>query len=222
MLRCRHRRAAADRRACTRSSATAGASWPMPAARSTRAAPVPASGRSGGTPPACSRTTMPIPTVSTCSVTGSASASAAPSATSVGRAAPATPGVISGWGAPPAGAPGREVVRSYPADVGQPMPETSRMPDFQTWLRDHHVTEIECIVADINGIARGKILPGEKFLRSIEDESLRLPESIFTQTVTGDYPEDAVIAPVARDVRLRPAPASIRLVPWYAEPTAQV
>ncbi len=50
----------------------------------------------------------------------------------------------------------------------------------------------------------------------------RLPESIFIQTVTGDYPEGDVIDPVIRDVRLRPDPSTMRLVPWYEEPTAQV
>jgi len=96
------------------------------------------------------------------------------------------------------------------------------MIDWEQWLRDHRVTEVECIVADINGIARGKILPGFKFLRSLQDDTLRLPESIFTQTVTGDYPSYDVIDPVMRDVRLRPDGTSIRLVPWYEEPTAQV
>jgi glutamine synthetase len=96
------------------------------------------------------------------------------------------------------------------------------MDGFQQWLRDRRVTEVECIVADINGIARGKILPGDKFLRSIEDESLRLPESIFIQTYTGEYPEEDVTDPVDRDVILHPDPNSIRLVPWYEEPTAQV
>jgi glutamine synthetase len=96
------------------------------------------------------------------------------------------------------------------------------MADFRQWLRDHRVTEVECIVADVNGIARGKILPGDKFLRSLEDESLRLPESIFIQTYTGDYPDEDVTDPVDRDVVLRPDPNSVRLVPWYEEPTAQV
>ncbi|WP_088561708.1 glutamine synthetase family protein [Arboricoccus pini] len=96
------------------------------------------------------------------------------------------------------------------------------MSDFKEWLRAHSVTEVECIVADINGIARGKILPGDKFLRSIDEDSLRLPESIFIQTVTGDYPDEDVIDPIDRDIRLRPDFKSIRLVPWYEEPTAQV
>ena len=102
------------------------------------------------------------------------------------------------------------------------MADESRKAHFQQWLREHHVTEVECIIADINGIARGKILPAEKFIRSLDDDSLRLPESIFIQTVTGEYPEEDVIDPVDRDIRLRPDPNSIRLVPWYPEPTAQV
>lgn len=96
------------------------------------------------------------------------------------------------------------------------------MTDLESWLNERHITEVECIVADINGIGRGKILPGYKFLNSLRDDSLRLPESIFIQTVTGDYPEEDVIDPADRDVRLRPDPSTIRLVPWYAEPTAQV
>jgi glutamine synthetase len=96
------------------------------------------------------------------------------------------------------------------------------MADWHGWLREHRVTEVECLVADINGIARGKIIPADKFLRSMSEDSLRLPESIFIQTVTGDYPEEDVIDPIDRDIRLRPDFASIRLVPWYAEPTAQV
>ena len=97
------------------------------------------------------------------------------------------------------------------------------MSDMERWLRERRVTEVECLVADLNGIARGKILPTEKFLRSYRDDTLRLPEMIFVQTVTGDYPEeDRVTDPAVRDVRMRPDPRSMRLVPWYEEPTAQV
>jgi glutamine synthetase len=93
---------------------------------------------------------------------------------------------------------------------------------LESWLREHRVTEVECMVADLNGIARGKILPAHKFLRGIAEDSLRLPEPIFVQTVTGDYAEENVTDPAIRDIRLRPDPASIRLVPWYGEPTAQI
>ncbi len=95
------------------------------------------------------------------------------------------------------------------------------MAELEPWLKERGITEVECVVADINGIARGKILPGYKFLRTLSD-GLRLPESIFIQTVTGDYPEEDVIDPVDRDIRLQPDPDTIRLVPWYEEATAQV
>ena len=47
-------------------------------------------------------------------------------------------------------------------------------------------------------------------------------DQFLIQTVNGEYPEEDVIDPVDRDIRLRPDPNSIRLVPWYPEPTAQV
>ena len=28
-----------------------------------------------------------------------------------------------------------------------------------TWLKDHKITEVECVVSDLTGIARGKIAP---------------------------------------------------------------
>jgi glutamine synthetase len=97
------------------------------------------------------------------------------------------------------------------------------MSDMENWLRERRITEVECLVADLNGIARGKILPTEKFIRSMSEDTLRLPEMIFVQTVTGDYPdEDRVTDPAVRDVRMRPDVRSLRIVPWYDEPTAQV
>ena len=71
------------------------------------------------------------------------------------------------------------------------------------------------------GIARGKIMPAEKFAA---DEGMRLPESIFLQTVTGDYPADtlAAMSPAEIDIVLKADARTVRVVPWAAEPTAQV
>jgi glutamine synthetase len=55
--------------------------------------------------------------------------------------------------------------------------------EIRQFLRDHGISEVEAIIPDMAGIARGKIMPAEKFG---EDEGMRLPESIFLQTVTGD------------------------------------
>ncbi len=98
------------------------------------------------------------------------------------------------------------------------------MNDIEAFLNDHAIHEVECLVPDMAGIARGKILPAEKFVQGMRSRGLRMPEGVFVQTVTGDYPPDEgnVIDPATRDVYLQPDPSSIRVVPWYAEPTAQV
>lgn len=94
--------------------------------------------------------------------------------------------------------------------------------DLVKWLKDHRITEVECMVSDMAGIARGKILPTRKFVSSLGDRTLRLPESIFGQTVTGDYIESEVLDDLEPDIILDPDPASVRIVPWYSEPTAQI
>ncbi|MCF4165607.1 glutamine synthetase family protein [Zavarzinia compransoris] len=96
------------------------------------------------------------------------------------------------------------------------------MSQLDVWLRERHITEVECLVPDISGVARGKILPTSKFLKNQADSSLRLPESIFSQTVTGDFIDSEVTNPTEPDIMLRPDPDTLSLVPWYEDPTAQV
>ena len=93
--------------------------------------------------------------------------------------------------------------------------------EIQQFLRDHGISEVEAIIPDMAGIARGKLMPAEKFA---EDAGMRLPESIFLQTVTGDYPTDTApaMSPAEIDIVLRADPKTVRVVPWAAEPTAQV
>jgi glutamine synthetase len=95
--------------------------------------------------------------------------------------------------------------------------------ELKTWLLDNNITEIECLVPDIAGIARGKIMPAKKYLR---EESIRLPESLFGQTVTGDWPDDDVydeiIDPAEIDMHVLPDPDTVRFVPWAHEPTVQI
>jgi glutamine synthetase len=93
--------------------------------------------------------------------------------------------------------------------------------EIQQFLRDHGISEVEAIIPDMAGIARGKVMPAEKFA---EDAGMRLPESIFLQTVTGDYPADTseAMSPAEIDIVLKADPKTVRVVPWAAEPTAQV
>src|ERR1700709_1803655 len=94
--------------------------------------------------------------------------------------------------------------------------------DLETWLNQRRVTEIECLVPDLTGVARGKILPREKFT---EDRGMRLPEAIVAIGVTGEFPAEGpyyeVIHPTDRDMHLRPDPSTVRIVPWATDPTAQ-
>ena len=46
--------------------------------------------------------------------------------------------------------------------------------DLETWFNERRVTEIECLVPDLTGVARGKILPRAKFT---EDRGMRLPQA---------------------------------------------
>ena len=95
--------------------------------------------------------------------------------------------------------------------------------DLERWLDTHRVTEIECLVPDLTGVARGKILPRERFN---EDRGMRLPEAVVAMGVTGEFPEEGpyydVIRATDRDMHLRPDPTTARIVPWAADPTAQV
>ncbi|MEI8298343.1 MAG: glutamine synthetase family protein [Pseudomonadota bacterium] len=88
------------------------------------------------------------------------------------------------------------------------------------FLKDHGIQEVEAIIPDLAGVARGKVVPAQKY---VEEEGMRLPESIFLQTVTGEYPDDdSAINPSEIDIVLKADPTTIRVVPWAAEPTAQV
>jgi glutamine synthetase len=93
-----------------------------------------------------------------------------------------------------------------------------------SWIADHGVSEIECIVPDMNGVQRGKVLPARKFLAGVKDGTLRIPGSIFTVTINGEYPEDInhIIPDYDPDQIMVPDPDTIREAPGFATPTAYV
>ncbi len=101
--------------------------------------------------------------------------------------------------------------------------DISTFSDLENWLNAQRVTEIECLVPDLTGVARGKILPRLKFT---EDRGMRLPQAVVAMGVTGEFPEEGpyydVISPTDKDMHLRPDPTTARIVPWAVDPTAQV
>jgi glutamine synthetase len=94
------------------------------------------------------------------------------------------------------------------------------MPSIENWLKEKQITEVECLIPDITGNARGKFIPADKFIK----EDSRLPEGILIQAVNGEYSDDywEIIGSPDGDMVLEPDASSIRVVPWALEPTAQI
>lgn len=102
-------------------------------------------------------------------------------------------------------------------------PTPATFGELENWLNQRRITEIECLAPDLTGVARGKILPREKFT---EDRGMRLPEAVVAMGVTGEFPSSGpyydFIHPNDRDMHLRPDASTVRIVPWASDPTAQV
>jgi glutamine synthetase len=92
---------------------------------------------------------------------------------------------------------------------------------LRAWMQARGITEVECLVPDMTGTPKGKIMPTDKFLNV---HWPRLPDSIFIQTAAGDYPEDdeTIWNPIEQDMELVPDITTLRMVPWVEEPTAQL
>ncbi|HVZ98935.1 MAG TPA: glutamine synthetase family protein [Caulobacterales bacterium] len=95
---------------------------------------------------------------------------------------------------------------------------------FASWIKERGIGEVECLIPDLNGVIRGKVFPAPKFLQSERDASLRIPSSVYSLTVTGEYSDDAdeSIAMKDPDVVLRPDIDTICVAPGYKTPTAFV
>jgi len=93
----------------------------------------------------------------------------------------------------------------------------SKKDVFQTWLQERSIEDVEAFVPDMAGSARGKVIPADKF----GSGSMKMPEAIFSQTISGDYIDDKNNVE-DRDMLLVPDPTSLRPVPWASDPAASV
>ena len=98
---------------------------------------------------------------------------------------------------------------------------TAALPEAaNAFLEGHRLDEVECIIADLPGIARGKAVPASKFARQ---SYFHLPDSIFYQTITGDWGEAAGDEGfIERDMILKPDMSTATAAPWTADWTLQV
>jgi glutamine synthetase len=95
----------------------------------------------------------------------------------------------------------------------------SNLDEARAWVRERGIEELECVVPDQSGVARGKIMPASKFFNA---PTMNLPSSIFNQTISGDYPEDGTVDPTDADLVLMPDFTTLSVVPWASDPTAQI
>lgn len=87
-------------------------------------------------------------------------------------------------------------------------------------IKEYQIDEVECVVADIHGVARGKVMPAYRFG---EMQPTFLPFSIFFQTITGkyfDYESDDYSTEI--DIRLVPDLSTLRALPWARHPSLMV
>ena len=98
------------------------------------------------------------------------------------------------------------------------------MSELERWITERGVTEVECLIPDMNGVLRGKVLPAAKLIEAERDRSLRLPSSVFAVTVTGEYAgaEDDPETYSDPDMVLVPDSATLRIAPGLKTPTAYV
>ena len=89
----------------------------------------------------------------------------------------------------------------------------------QHYVEGKRLDEVECIVPDIAGVARGKAMPASKFSRQ---ESFYLPNSIFLQTITGEWADNPQGAFTEPDMICVPDFGTTTASPWTNDVTLQV
>lgn len=97
---------------------------------------------------------------------------------------------------------------------------TSLIPKAaRDYIAGRRLDEVECIVADIAGVARGKAMPASKFAYQ---DRFYLPNSIFLQTITGEWADNPMGAFTEPDMVLTPDWSTASAAPWTADITLQV
>ncbi len=97
---------------------------------------------------------------------------------------------------------------------------TNKLPEAaQNFIANRRVDEVECIIGDIAGVARGKAMPAAKFAKQTR---YYLPNSIFLQTITGEWADSPFDAFTEPDMILVPDWTTATAAPWTADVTLQV
>jgi len=97
------------------------------------------------------------------------------------------------------------------------------MDKIIAWLNDNNIKQVQCLISDHTGVARGKVLPVDKF---ISEQGCRLGETILLQSIVGGYVAGDVLwslsDPRDVDMLLKPDANACYVLPWVDEPTAMI
>ena len=96
----------------------------------------------------------------------------------------------------------------------------SKLPEAAIdYIAGRRVDEVECVTGDIAGVARGKAMPAAKFAHQA---NYFLPNSIFLQTITGEWADNPFDAFTEPDMIMVPDFSTATAAPWTADVTLQV
>ena len=97
---------------------------------------------------------------------------------------------------------------------------THQLPQpARDYIAGRRLDEVECVVADLAGVARGKAMPATKFGKQ---PRFYLPNSVFMQTITGEWASQVVQDFTEPDMILTPDFSTASAAPWTADVTLQV
>ncbi len=97
---------------------------------------------------------------------------------------------------------------------------TDQLPEAaKEYIGSRRVDEVECVIGDIAGVARGKAMPATKFGKQT---NYYLPNSIFLQTITGEWANNPFDAFTEPDMVMVPDYTTATAAPWTADVTLQV
>jgi glutamine synthetase len=95
------------------------------------------------------------------------------------------------------------------------------LPDAaKAYIGGRTLDEVECVISDFPGVARGKAVPASKFAKQ---NHFYLPNSIYMQTLTGGWAEAAGDEGwIEPDMILKPDMDTATAAPWTADVSLQV
>jgi glutamine synthetase len=89
----------------------------------------------------------------------------------------------------------------------------------EEWFQRHRVADVACLVPDMTGATRGKLMTSALFLNGLKHGGLRVPETMYTINVQGDIVFNTHVANTERDLVMVPDLSTVHLQPWDVDPT---